>query len=376
MAALQGKYFAMAVALLFSACASTDNKEVTIVEQHDSSQHDASCGSNLPSRFATATVDSSSIQMNTASHDGMIWIDGGQFKMGASDQLGRKDEYPVHEVKLDGFWMDITEVTNAQFAKFVAATGYITTAERKPDWEELKKQLPPGTPRPADSLLVASSLVFTPPSSAIALSDVSQWWTWEKNADWSHPQGPGSTIKGKENYPVVHVSWDDASAYARWAGKRLPTEAEWEYAARGGLQGLPYTWGTEEPGNGKAKANTWQGRFPDHNTVEDGYSRSAPVKSFAPNQKGLFDMAGNVWEWCSDWYHNGYYQQVAGTMIVNPQGPGKSYDPNEPTTPKRVVRGGSFLCHVSYCASYRVSARMSTSPDTGLEHTGFRCVAD
>jgi formylglycine-generating enzyme required for sulfatase activity len=273
--------------------------------------------------------------------------------------------------------MDATEVTNSQFAEFVKATGYITTAERKPDWEELKKQVPPGTPKPADSLLVAASLVFTPPSSPVPLNDASIWWRWVTGASWKHPEGPSSSVEGKGNYPVVQVSWDDAMAYAKWAGKRLPTEAEWEFAARAGLSNQPYTWGSEGVDNGKQKANIWQGRFPDINKAEDGYKGAAPVKSFESNRYGLYDMAGNVWEWCSDWYRADYYQQFSPNVLtMAPKGPESSYDPEEPLIPKRTVRGGSFLCHASYCASYRVSARMKTSPDTGLEHTGFRCVAN
>ncbi|MDX2046479.1 MAG: formylglycine-generating enzyme family protein [Chitinophagaceae bacterium] len=335
--------------------------------------------SDMPSRFAAkgqSSINTFSANNNTASHEGMVWIKAGEFTMGCSDKEGRPDEYPQHAVKVDGFWMDATEVTNAQFQKFVDATGYITTAEKAPDWDELKKQLPPGTPKPDESLLVAASLVFTPPTRAISLNNASQWWNWTKGASWRHPEGPGSTVKGKENYPAVHISWDDAYAYAKWAGKRLPTEAEWEYAARGGLINKPYSWGTEDVEKIKPKANTWQGHFPDINTKWDGYHKLAPVKSFVPNGYGLYDMAGNVWEWCSDWYRADYYRQLAGSSAVNPKGPPSGYDPDEPTVPKRVVRGGSFLCHVSYCSSYRVSARMKTSPDTGLEHTGFRCVSD
>jgi formylglycine-generating enzyme len=333
-----------------------------------------SCTSNIPSRFAVNTSSDSIVASGNSSYDGMVKIPGGDFLMGSADKEGRADEYPQHAVHVDGFYMDATEVTNAMFMQFVKATGYKTTAERTPDWEELKKQLPPGTPKPADSLLVAASLVFTPPSQPIQLNDVSQWWQWVKGADWKHPQGPGSSIMGKENLPVVQVSWDDAMAYAKWAGKRLPTEAEWEWAARAGLTNQPFTWGAEPVDKGQSKTNIWQGRFPDHNTVTDGYARVAPVKSFAANAYGLYDIAGNVWEWCSDWYRADYYSQTSAKKSINPAGPNASYDPEEPTVPKRVVRGGSFLCHASYCSSYRVSARMKTSPDTGLEHTGFRCV--
>lgn len=334
-----------------------------------------SCEQNLPSRLSVKNNDSLIVAGETGSTEGMVWIKGGEYMMGAADGEGRPDEYPQHKVKLDGFWIDITEVTNAQFKKFIDATGYITTAEKKPDWEELKKQLPPGTPKPDESMLVASSLVFTPPVLPVPLNDVAQWWSWKEGADWKHPQGPGSTIEGKDNYPVVHISWYDAVAYCKWAGKRLPTEAEWEMAARSGTDNK-YTWGNEEPETGKPKANTWQGSFPDKNTGWDQFNRSSPVKSFAPNGLGLYDMAGNVWEWCSDWYRPDHYSSKKKMLVANPKGPESSYDPMEPTIPKKVVRGGSFMCHVSYCKGYRVSARMKTSPDTGLEHTGFRCVKD
>lgn len=334
----------------------------------------ASCHESLPSRFAV-TGKTIPLKRGDVSHDGMVWIEGGAFGMGAADAEGRQDEYPQHKVKVDGFWMDATEVTNAQFAIFVLETGYVTTAERAPDWEELKKQLPAGTPRPADSLLVAASLVFVPPAYAVGLQDARQWWSWKKGADWRHPQGPGSNLEGKENHPVVHVSWDDAVAYATWAGKRLPTEAEWEFAARGGIENQPYPWGNEQVEQGKPKANTWQGQFPNRNNGWDKYSGLAPVSSFAPNANGLYDMAGNVWEWCADWYDPNYYNSSPGQLMANPKGPAASFDPMGPTVPKRVLRGGSFICHASYCKGYRVSARMKSSPDTGLENSGFRCVS-
>jgi formylglycine-generating enzyme required for sulfatase activity len=309
---------------------------------------------------------------------GMVWIPGGEFSMGSTDPLARPDERPVHRVRVDGFWMDATEVTNAQFAAFVEATGYTTVAERPVDWEELKKQLPAGTPRPDDAMLQPGSLVFTPPSGPVDLARFDLWWTWTLGANWRHPSGPGSDLKGRDAYPVVHVAFEDAAAYAAWAGKRLPTEAEWEYAARGGLDGKVNAWG-DDPVSA-ARCNTWQGHFPDRNTAEDGFARAAPVKSFAPNGYGLYDVAGNVWEWCSDLYRpDAYARQVltagAGNVIANPKGPEKSLDPRNPDAPEsRVHRGGSFLCNDSYCASYRPSARMAAPPDTGMEHLGFRCV--
>lgn len=335
-----------------------------------------SCEGNLPSRFSATGIDSTVIKADSFSHNGMMWIEAGTYLMGAADDEGRPDEYPRHEVKLKGFWIDVTEVTNAQFKKFVDATGYVTTAEKAPDWEEMKKQLPPGTAKPNDSLFVAASLVFTPPSHPVSLNNASLWWSWKKGADWKHPQGEGSSIKGKENYPVVHISWFDAMAYCKWAGKRLPTEAEWEFAARGGRKNEKYFWGNEDVEAGNPKANTWQGNFPNKNTAWDKYVGLSPVKSFSANAFGLYDMAGNVWEWCADWYTDDYYTSLKNIRSENPQGPANSYDPMEPTVPKRVVRGGSFLCNATYCKGYRLTSRMKTSPDTGLEHTGFRCVAD
>jgi formylglycine-generating enzyme required for sulfatase activity len=338
--------------------------------KHDSAQF---CETKMPGRIAGIN-NHSEIKTAGSSTEGMKWIPAGELLLGAADEDGRPDEYPRHMVKLTGFWMDETEVTNAQFSKFVDATGYITTAEKAVNWEEIKKQLPAGTPKPADSLLAASSLVFSSPSKQVDLNDVSQWWKWVKGADWKHPQGPGSDITGKDDFPVIHISWDDAQAYCKWSGKRLPTEAEWEFAARGGLLNAVYTWGNEPIESTKRRTNTWQGDFPIKNTAKDGFARSAPVRSFASNGYGLYDMAGNVWEWCADWYRPDYYESIKNKTTQDPQGPSSGYDPMEPTVPKRVIRGGSFLCHDSYCKGYRVSSRMKTSPDTGLEHTGFRCV--
>ncbi|MBC9796404.1 formylglycine-generating enzyme family protein [Sinomicrobium weinanense] len=335
-----------------------------------------SCETGLPDRFSAGRENSTNIPKGEASLEGMVWIPGGEFTMGASDDEGRPDEYPAHQVKVNGFWMDETEVTNAQFREFTEATGYVTTAEQAPKWEDIKEQLPPGTPKPHDSLLVASSLVFTPPDHPVPLNNAAQWWSWVKGADWKHPNGPESSIEGKGNYPVVHISWDDAKAYARWAGKRLPTEAEWEFASRGGLDDNKYPWGNEDIESGKPKANTWQGTFPNKNTDWDQYDLAAPVRSFSPNGYGLYDMAGNVWEWCADWYRDDYYKKLNNTTAENPTGPDNSYDPMEPTVPKKVIRGGSFLCNASYCKGYRVTSRMKSSPDTGMQHTGFRCVSD
>jgi formylglycine-generating enzyme len=295
--------------------------------------------------------------------------------MGSELPDARPDETPAHRVRVDGFWMDVTEVTNAQFRAFVNASGYVTTAERPPDLASIMSQLPPGTPAPNKELLVAGSLVFTPTDHAVPLDDIRQWWRWTPGADWRHPEGPASSIQGKDDHPVVQVSWDDAAAYANWAGKRLPTEAEWEFAARGGVDAGHFVWGNEPVNETRPQANIWQGTFPFDNRAADGFERTAPVKSFAPNQYGLFDMAGNVWEWSSDWYSPDTYRQrgVQGT-VKNPVGPGHSTDRRRPQMPQRSQRGGSFLCNATYCSSYRPSARMGCSPDTGMSHVGFRCV--
>jgi formylglycine-generating enzyme required for sulfatase activity len=295
--------------------------------------------------------------------DGMVWVPGGEFWMGSDG--GQSDERPVHQVAVDGFWMDCTEVTNAQFGRFVAETRYVTVAERQPDPKDF-----PGAP---PEKLVPGAIVFKPPPGEVPLDNHFVWWDYAPGANWRHPEGPDSSIDGRENEPVVQVCWEDAVAYARWAGKRLPTEAEWEFAARGGLDRMPYCWGKQKTPEGRWLANIWQGRFPNQNTLADGFRGIAPVSSFEPNGYGLYDMAGNVWEWCSDWYAPDYY---AHSPPRNPLGPDQSdsFDPNEPGVAKRVTRGGSFLCSDLYCIGYRPSARMKNTPDSALSHTGFRCV--
>ncbi len=310
--------------------------------------------------------------------EGMVWINGAEFLQGAvpQDKGTMEHEKPAHKVAVNGFFMSITEVTNDQFAKFVKETNYITVAERAIDWEDMKKQLPEGTPKPHDSILQPGALIFKKAKSSLPnLYDFSQWWKWTIGANWKHPNGPKSSIKGKGNYPVVQIAYEDALAYCEWEGTRLPTEAEWELAARGENVESIYFWG-DDTSNLNKKANTWEGEFPIKNTLQDGYELRAPVKSYPPNSYGLYDMAGNVWEWTSDWYNTNYYkeQSAANTTIYNPQGASTSYVPNNPYAKEKVLKGGSFLCSESYCASYRVSARMGSSLDSSLEHLGFRTV--
>jgi formylglycine-generating enzyme len=312
---------------------------------------------------------------------GMVWIPGGEFTMGSDAADASSSEHPAHRVRVDGFWMDETDVTNAQFRKFVEATGYVTTAERVPTVEEIMKYAMPGATPPKKEDLVAGALVFSPPDHPVDLRDVSGWWKYVPGASWRHPEGPKSSIDGKDDHPVVHVSWFDAEAYAKWAGKRLPTEAEWEFAARGGKEGKKYVWGDDDFDEKHPQCNNFQGHFPDKNTVKDGYERTSPVKAFPPNGYGLYDMAGNVWQWCDDWYLPNIYSlrtqalnRVNG-VLVNPKGPEHSFDPKQ-RPPERTHRGGSFLCCVGYCFNYRPSARMGCTPDTGMSHIGFRCVTD
>jgi formylglycine-generating enzyme required for sulfatase activity len=306
---------------------------------------------------------------------GMVWIPGGEFSMGAAESpdmnmVGMQattDSRPIHRVYVDGFWMDRTEVTNEEFAKFVEATGYVTMAERAPRIEDF-----PGAP---PENLVAGSTVFTPTPGPVPLNNMFQWWRYQTGANWRHPEGPQTSIKGREKHPVVHVAYEDAAAYCTWAGGRLPTEAEFERAARGGLDRKKYGWGDEFRPDGKWRANTWQGHFPNQNSGDDGFVGTAPVASFPPNDFGLYDLAGNVWEWCSDWYRPDYYQKLAAAGVPrNPPGPADSFDPQEPGVKKRVNRGGSYLCSDEYCSRYVLGSRGKGDVDTGTSNLGFRCV--
>ena len=310
--------------------------------------------------------------------DGMVWIPGGEFSMGTNVACegmcnlagATQDALPIHRVSVDPFWMDATEVTNEQFGKFVKATGYVTVAEQKPTQAEF-----PTVPPEA---LMAGSIVFTPTPEPVALDTYAQWWSYVAGACWNHPGGPESDLKERGKFPVVHITYEDAAAYAKWAGKRLPTEAEWEFAARGGVAGGLFAWGTELKPGGKFQANIYQGKFPVEggDTGEDGFKGIAPVGQYAPNAYGLYDVAGNVWEWCSDWYRPDYYAQLAktGGVSANPQGPDSSLDPDEPGTKKRVHRGGSFLCTDQYCTRYMLGTRGKGEIRSSSNHVGFRCV--
>jgi len=373
--------------VFFSAC--NNNEAVNNTNDRTSIKVDAaiSCTAN------GLTVEDSTLYMNGGGSEfketfpgiqaapvalpvDMVWIPGGEFSMGGVNPAGMRegghekmnDARPVHRVHVSGFLIDITEVTNKEFAEFVKATGYRTIAEQKPTKEEF-----PDVP---EEDLVAGSVVFTP-AAVTDLSNHYEWWSYIKGADWKHPGGPGSSILGKDDYPVVHVAWEDAMAYAKWAGKRLPTEAEWEFAARGGKAGELYAWGNQFKPNGKWMANTYQGKFPQNDKGEDGFAGIAPVKQFAPNSYGLYDIAGNVWEWCSDWYRPDYYQTLSIAKVTSdPKGPADSYDPAEPGVKKKVQRGGSFLCTDQYCTRYMVGTRGKGEYRSATNHLGFRCVKD
>ena len=301
---------------------------------------------------------------------GMLLIPGGTFRMGSDRHY--PEEAPVHQVIVDGFWMDRTPVSNRQFREFVRATGHVTFAEKRPDPKDYPGALP--------HMLYAGSLVFTPPSRPADLRFWGEWWTFLKGADWRHPYGPRSTINGLDNHPVVHVAYSDALAYAHWAGKDLPTEAEWEFAARGGLDGAEFAWGDAFTPDGRHRANTWQGDFPQQNLAQDGFERTSPVTAFPPNGYGLYDMIGNVWEWTTDFYAAKHPADAAKACCIpeNPRGAreDESYDPCQPQSriPRRVLKGGSHLCAPNYCRRYRPAARHPQPVDTSASHVGFRCV--
>lgn len=312
-----------------------------------------------------------------ADTNNMVWIASGEFDMGAAAPLGQddnvvgmlatQDSRPIHRVHLDGFWIDRTEVTNAEFAKFVATSQYVTLAEQPLSAKDF-----PGI---AKDMLAPGSAVFTPPTAAVPLDHSGRWWAWMKGADWRHPEGSASSIADREQHPVVHVAFADAVAFCASRNRRLPTEAEWEFAARGGLNGKRYPWGDEFQPNGRWMTNSFQGHFPDRNSSDDGYVSTAPVAQFPANGYGLYDMAGNVWEWVSDWYRPDYYQQLAAAKSPtnSPTGPASSFDPDEPGIAKRVHRGGSFLCTSQYCSRYQVGTRGKGDVNTSTNHLGIRC---
>lgn len=300
--------------------------------------------------------------------EGMVWIPGGTFLMGSDNHY--PEEAPTHRVRVDGFWMDRHTVTNADFRRFVEATGHVTLAERPADADDYPGALP--------EMLAPSSVVFRKTAGPVSLRDPYAWWTYVAGADWRHPQGPRSSLQGLWKHPVVHVAWEDADAYARWASKSLPTEAEWEFAARGGLEGAEYVWGDEFMPEGQPMANTWQGEFPWRNLLTDGFEGTAPVMSFPPNGYGLYEMAGNVWELTSDWYQDHSRLAHSCCTLHNPRGanPADSVDARAPQVhiPRKVMKGGSHLCAPNYCRRYRPAARMAQPVDTSTCHIGFRCV--
>ncbi len=375
------------VLLTMFSCEDNGSKKIGDLEKQGSKCEKSCCDQSKAeaiNKTLQNTVDSIHsresylIPVTADSSSNMVLIPAGDFLMGAENpKMSLAREFPRHRVRVSPFYMDVHEVTNAQYAAFIEATSYQTMAERPINWNVLKEQLPPDTPKPSSDFLQPGSMVFTPNKEVFNLIDFSQWWRWIQGASWKHPFGPGSSIKGKEDEPVVHICYEDATAYAEWCGKRLPTEAEWEWAARGGLKDKTYPWGNEPLDEGSQKCNYWTGLFPAKNTAVDGYEGIAPVMTYMANGYGLYDMAGNVWGICADWYNENYYQSCLEEFIVkNPSGPDTWYYPREPKDPKKVVRGGSFLCNDSYCSSYRVSARMPYSRDTGMSHTGFRCVRD
>jgi formylglycine-generating enzyme required for sulfatase activity len=316
-------------------------------------------------------------ESNVKIPNGMVRVGKKTFLQGAkdNDKFAMAREKPAHEVTVYEFYIDETEVTNKQFRTFVEATKYITIAEREINWEEMKSQVPAGTPKPHDSILQPGSLIFNKNVNAVVnMNNYQQWWTWKIGANWKHPEGPNSNITNKDNFPVVHIALEDALAYCKWANRRLPTEAEWEAAAQGKNQNAIFTWGNDTAIL-NSNANTWQGTFPTKNESIDGFEFIAPVKSYPANSIGLYDMAGNVWELTSDLFNVNYYREMdISQPSINPTGAKKSYSPSNLYQVEYVMKGGSFLCHESYCASFRISAKMGVAADSGSDHMGFRTV--
>jgi len=300
----------------------------------------------------------------------MVWVPGGIFRMGSDKHY--PEERPVHRVTVDGFWMDRYPVSNERFARFVEATGHKTFAEFVPNAEDYPGALP--------EMLYAGSLVFEQPSGKVDIKDFTNWWKYVRGADWRHPHGAEHSNDGLDNHPVVHVTFGDAEAFARWEGKDIPTEAEWEFAARGGLDGAAFAWGDEFLPGDRHMANTWQGEFPWQQLTRDGFDRTSPIGSFPPNGYGIYDMIGNVWEWTSDWYQPKHPGEVVKACCIpaNPRGPKKedSYDLRQPEIkiPRKVLKGGSHLCAPNYCRRYRPAARFPEPVDTSTSHVGFRCI--
>ena len=325
---------------------------------------------SVPGQPATQLGRATAAPSGPAPHKNQVWVPGGVFLMGSDDFY--PEEAPVHRVYVDGFWMDQYLVTNAEFRRFVKATGYVTVAERRPNAGDY--------PNADPALLVPGSLVFHATRGPVDLNDYHNWWAYVPGASWRRPEGPHSTLHGRERHPVVHVAYEDAMAYAAWAGKELPAEAEWEYAARGGLESAIFTWGNDFAPKGRMMANTWQGEFPWQNLRIDGYEGTSPVGAFPPNGYGLYDMAGNVWEWTCDFY-TPRHSAGADRPCCVPRNPhvdvaAQSYRSDEPGghIPLRVIKGGSHLCAPNYCLRYRPAARQSEAIDTSTSHIGFRCI--
>lgn len=357
------KIVSLTIGIFLSSLYSLFAQENQAVASATTPSCEAMCKANTSKKaLFLQSIENNSTENKSASTKEMVWVAGGEFNMGTNDY---PDAKPIHKVSVKGYWIDEHEVTNAEFAAFVKATNYVTIAERPLDPADY-----PGVP--VDKL-VSGSAVFSPPTTKVSLDDIQQWWKYVPGASWQHPTGPESNIIGLENNPVVQVSYLDAKAYADWAGKRLPTEAEWEFAARAGRAHTKYYWGTDLKPNGKWQANIFQGTFPNNNNAEDGFANAAPVKSFPKNPLGIYDMEGNVWEWCSDLYQNDYYKSSAAD---NPKGPLKSYDPEEPGVEKHVQRGGSYLCSYEYCIRYVAGSRGKGETTSACNHLGFRCVKD